>query len=84
MQKANFKKDYLCIIEKILKTENDKIYVKWRGYWSDFNSWIDKNTVTEYISIKNEIIISYRRFIKYITELLIIVSINHILLTAVK
>ena len=37
------------IIEKILKTNKDKIYVKWRGYDSSFNSWIDKNTVTKYL-----------------------------------
>ena len=37
------------IIEKILKTNNDKIYVKWRGYDSSFNSWINKNTVTKYL-----------------------------------
>ena len=37
------------IIEKILKTNKDKIYVKWRSYDSSFNSWIDKNTVTKYL-----------------------------------
>ena len=37
------------IIEKILKTNKDKIYVKWRGYSNNFNSWIDKNSVTKYI-----------------------------------
>ena len=37
------------IIEKILKTNKDKIYVKWRGYDSSFNSWINKNTVTKYL-----------------------------------
>ena len=37
------------IIEKILKTNKNKIYVKWRGYISSFNSWIDKNNVTKYI-----------------------------------
>ena len=37
------------IIEKILKTNKNKIYVKWRGYNSSFNSWIDKNSVTKYI-----------------------------------
>ena len=37
------------IIEKILKTKNNKIYVKWRGYDNSFNSWIDKNTVTKYL-----------------------------------
>ena len=37
------------IIEKILKTNKDKIYVKWRGYDNSFNSWINKNTVTKYL-----------------------------------
>ena len=36
-------------IEKILKTNKNKIYVKWRGYNSSFNSWIDKNSVAKYI-----------------------------------
>ena len=30
------------VIEKILKTKGNQIYVKWRGYSNDFNSWIDK------------------------------------------
>ena len=37
------------IIEKILKTNKNKMYVKWKGYHSSFNSWIDKNGVTKYI-----------------------------------
>ena len=37
------------IIEKILKTNENKIFVKWRGYSNIFNSWIDKNSVTKYI-----------------------------------
>ena len=37
------------IIEKILKTNKNKIYVKWRGYSNNFNSRIDKNSVTKYI-----------------------------------
>ena len=37
------------IIEKILKTNKNKLYVKWRAYSNNFNSWIDKNTVTRYI-----------------------------------
>ena len=37
------------IIEKILKTNKNKIYVKWRGYSNNFNSWIDKNSVTKYL-----------------------------------
>ena len=41
--------DGLYTIEKILKTNKNKIFVKWRGYNSSFNSWIDKNTVTKYL-----------------------------------
>ena len=37
------------IIEKILKTNKNKIYAKYRGYPDKFNLWIDKNSVTEYI-----------------------------------
>ena len=37
------------IIEKIIKTKGNKIYVKWRGYSNNFNSWIDKNNVTKYL-----------------------------------
>ena len=37
------------IIEKILKTKGNQMYVKWRGYSNNFNSWIDKNSVTRYI-----------------------------------
>ena len=29
-------------IEKGLKREGDKFYVKWKGYDSQFNNWIDK------------------------------------------
>ena len=43
------KQDDLYTIEKILKTDKDKIYVKWRGYDSSFNSWINKNNVTKYL-----------------------------------
>ena len=37
------------IIEKILKTKGNNIFVKWRRYSNNFNSWIDKNSVTKYI-----------------------------------
>ena len=43
------KQDDLYTIEKILKTDKDKIYVKWRGYDNSFNSWINKNDVTKYL-----------------------------------
>ena len=35
------------IVEKILKTNKNKIFVKWRGYDSSFNSRIDKNMITK-------------------------------------
>ena len=48
LQKTNLKKDDLYIIEKIIRTKNDKIYVKWRGYSNNFNSWIDKKDIMKY------------------------------------
>ena len=38
-QKTN-KEDFR--IEKVIKGEGDKLYVKWRGYNNSLNSWIDK------------------------------------------
>ena len=32
-------------IEKILKREGDKLYVKWKGYDNSFNSWINKKDI---------------------------------------
>ena len=29
-------------IEKVIKEKGNKLYVKWKGYDSSFNSWIDK------------------------------------------
>ena len=29
-------------IEKVIKKKGDKLYVKWKGCDSSFNSWIDK------------------------------------------
>ena len=43
------KQDDLYTIEKILRTKNNKFFVKWRGYDSSFNSWIDKNMLTKYL-----------------------------------
>ena len=43
------KQDDLYTIEKILKTNKNKVYVKWRGYDNSFNSWINKSTVTKYL-----------------------------------
>ena len=43
------KQNDLYTIEKILKTNKDKIFVKWRGYDNSFNSCINKSTVTKYL-----------------------------------
>ena len=32
-------------VEKIIKRNSDKLYVKWKGYDNSFNSWIDKKDV---------------------------------------
>ena len=32
-------------IEKVIKRKGNNLYVKWRGYDSSFNSWIDKKDV---------------------------------------
>ena len=32
-------------IEKVIKKKGDKLYVKWKGYNSSFNSWIDKKDI---------------------------------------
>ena len=29
-------------VEKVMKKKGDKLYVKWKGYDSSLNSWIDK------------------------------------------
>ena len=41
-QKANQKE---FRIEKVIKRKGDKLYVKWKGYDSSFNSWIDKKDI---------------------------------------
>ena len=32
-------------IEKVIKKNGDKLYVKWKGYDNSFDSWIDKKDV---------------------------------------
>ena len=32
-------------VEKAIKIKCDKLYVKWKGYNSSFNSWIDKKDI---------------------------------------
>ena len=32
-------------VEKVIKRKGDKLYVKWKGYDSSFNRWIDKKDI---------------------------------------
>ena len=32
-------------VEIEIKRKRDKLYFKWKGYDSSFNSWIDKNDI---------------------------------------
>ena len=34
-------------IEEVIKRKGNKLYVKWKGYDSSFNSWIDKKDLTK-------------------------------------
>ena len=33
-------------IEKVIKKKDDQLYVKWKGYDTPFNSWIDKKRLS--------------------------------------
>ena len=44
MRKANQRE---FRVEKVLKRNGDKLYVKWKGCNSSFNSWIDKKDIVE-------------------------------------
>ena len=36
------------IIEKIIRKNKDKYFVKWRNYSNEFNSWVDKDDIIKY------------------------------------
>ena len=42
LQKTNQKE---FRVEEIIKIKDDKLYVKWKGYDSFFNSWINKKDI---------------------------------------
>ena len=42
LQKTN-KKEFR--VEKVIKRKGDKLYVKWKGYDSSFNRWVDKKDI---------------------------------------
>ena len=49
MQKTNQQK---FRVEKMIKRKRDKLFVKWKGFDSSFNSWINKKDLVYYCSIK--------------------------------
>ena len=51
LQLSKMKEDGLYVIEKIIRKNKDRYFVKWRNYSNDFNSWIDKNDVVKYVYI---------------------------------
>ena len=36
------------VVEKIIRKNKNKYFVKWRNYSSDFNSWIDKDDIIKH------------------------------------
>ena len=49
LQLSKMKEDGLYIIEKVIRKNKDRYFVKWRNYSNDFNSWIDKNDIVKYV-----------------------------------
>ena len=43
--KKNSKKQKEFRAEKVIKKKNNKLYLRWKGYDSSFNSWIDKKDI---------------------------------------
>jgi hypothetical protein len=35
----------VLLVEKVLRKKGDKVYVKWRGFDSSHNSWVNKDDV---------------------------------------
>ena len=38
-------KNIFAKVEKVIKRKGDNLYVKWKGYNSSLNSWIDKKDI---------------------------------------
>ena len=47
LQKTNNTSE-VYIIEKIIKKNKNKYFVKWRNYSNDFNSWVDKDDIIKH------------------------------------
>ena len=43
LQKIGTGQNKLFMIEEVIQNKRNKLYVKWKGCDSSFNSWIDKN-----------------------------------------
>ena len=52
LQKTNQKE---FRIEKVIKREGNKLYVKWKGYNNSVNSWIDKKDLIKQVSTLHHI-----------------------------
>ena len=46
------------IVEKVLKVKGNQMYVKWREYNNNFNSWVNKSDIKN-IYKKNHVIINF-------------------------
>ena len=44
LQKTNQKE---LRVEKVIKRKGDKLYIKWKGCDSSFNSWINKKDIIQ-------------------------------------
>ena len=51
LQKTNQKE---FRVERVLRRKGNKLHVKWKGYYSSFNSWIDKKDVFQDWNILEE------------------------------
>ena len=49
LQLSKMKEDGLYTIEKIIRKNKDRYFVKWINYSNDFNSWINKNDIVKYV-----------------------------------
>ena len=49
LQLSKMKEDGLYIIEKIIRKNKNRYFVKWRGYDNSFNSYVNKNDIVKYV-----------------------------------
>ena len=49
LQLSKMKEDGLYIIEKSIKKVGDRYLIKWRNYSDDFNSWVDKKDIENFV-----------------------------------